>query len=273
MASIWNIFDRNRIAHAVAGQSASTVNTAEVAPEASLPRLRGRICPLQIPLPFGVDESWKPHFLFAGSTAAIRCLTCHVSVLAQHRSPHPPHAHDEEELLLVLDGAVDVVLPNELLAKAEQQQRLRPGQLVYYPAHFRHTLQTVSEHPASYLMFKWSTDRVREPSPLAFAQYDLFDVGTSSDVEGGFHTRGLFEGATACLEKLHCHVSTLTPGAGYDPHVDAHDVAIVVWEGEVETLGQCVRPHGVIFCPAGEPHGIRNPGTTTATYAVFEFHG
>jgi mannose-6-phosphate isomerase-like protein (cupin superfamily) len=273
MANIWNFLKRNRIAHAVAGQSALVVKSAEVAPEASLPRLTNRICPLQIPLPFSDDEPWKPHFLFAGSTATIRRLTCHASVLAQHRSPHPPHAHDEEEVLLVLDGAVDVLLPNEQLAKAEQQQRLRPGHLVYYPAHFRHTLQTVSEHPANYLMFKWHTDRVRERSPLAFDQFDLFDPGASAEIENGFRASVLFEGATAYLEKLHCHVSTLTPGAGYDPHVDAHDVAIVVWEGEVETLGQRLRPHGVIFHPAGEPHGMRNPGTTTATYAVFEFHG
>jgi redox-sensitive bicupin YhaK (pirin superfamily) len=55
--------------------------------------------------------------------------------------------------------------------------------------------------------------------------------------------------------------------------VDAYDVAIIVLEGEVETLGQRVAPHGVIFYAAGEAHGLSNPGTTTARYLVFEFHG
>ena len=41
----------------------------------------------------------------------------------------------------------------------------------------------------------------------------------------------------------------------------------------METLGQRVGPHSVIFCPAGEPHGIRNPGEVVAKYIVFEFHG
>ena len=74
------------------------------------------------------------------------------------------------------------------------------------------------------------------------------------------------------LHKLECHVSTVAPGAGLEPHVDAHDVAIVVLEGEIETRGQRVGPNSVIFYPADESHGIRNSGTVVARYVVFEFH-
>lgn len=63
------------------------------------------------------------------------------------------------------------------------------------------------------------------------------------------------------------------PGAAYAAHVDAYDVAIVVLEGEVETLGQRVGAHGLIFYPAGEAHGMSNPGPALARYLVFEFHG
>jgi hypothetical protein len=72
---------------------------------------------------------------------------------------------------------------------------------------------------------------------------------------------------------LHCHVSTLAPGAGYAPHIDAHDAVIVVLEGEVQALGERARPFDLIFCAAGEPHGMHNPGPATARYVVFEFHG
>ena len=44
------------------------------------------------------------------------------------------------------------------------------------------------------------------------------------------------------------------PGAGYDPHVDANDMVIIVLEGEIETLGERVAPHGVVIYPTGEPH-------------------
>ena len=64
----------------------------------------------------------------------------------------------------------------------------------------------------------------------------------------------------------------MQPGAGYAPHVDCHDVAIVVLSGQIETLGEVVKPHGVIFYAAGQPHGLRNAGEEPAEYLVFEFH-
>ena len=57
------------------------------------------------------------------------------------------------------------------------------------------------------------------------------------------------------------------------PHVDNYDVAIVVLEGEVETLGKRVGPYGAIFYAAGIPHSMSNPGQDAAKYIVFEFQG
>jgi hypothetical protein len=65
----------------------------------------------------------------------------------------------------------------------------------------------------------------------------------------------------------------MLPGAGYEPHVDAYDVAIFVVSGKVETLGQVVEPNSVIFYSAGEPHGMKNVGQEPAKYLVFEMHG
>ncbi|MGB6680380.1 MAG: glycosyltransferase, partial [Candidatus Bathyarchaeia archaeon] len=72
--------------------------------------------------------------------------------------------------------------------------------------------------------------------------------------------------------KLHCHITTMQPGAGYAPHADSYDVAILLLEGTVETLGQRVSSQAVIFYAAGEPHGIKNIGDIPACYLVFEFH-
>src|SRR3972149_5461624 len=109
-------------------------------------------------------------------------------------------------------------------------------------------------------------------SMLTFGHFNMFEAMDDSEIEDGFCPRLVFEGPTVHLRKLHCHSSTLTPGAGYDPHIDAYDVAIVVIEGEVETLGESVGPNSVIFYPGGEPHGMYNPGKTIAKYVVFEFH-
>ena len=68
------------------------------------------------------------------------------------------------------------------------------------------------------------------------------------------------------------HLTTLQPGAGYEAHADPYDVAIILFSGEVETVGERVKPLGVIYYSAGELHGMRNVGTVPATYLVFEFH-
>jgi ectoine hydroxylase-related dioxygenase (phytanoyl-CoA dioxygenase family)/quercetin dioxygenase-like cupin family protein len=236
-------------------------------------QLTSQIYPLRIPLPPDKEKGWKPYPIFGGCTADLRHLSCHASVLTHGQSPHPPHRHKEEELLLLLAGEVDLLLPDEQAPTGDQRKRLRPGQFVYYPARFAHTLQAVSEDPANYMMLKWHTDASETDSPLHFGHFNIFDHTEDSGGEDRLSSRLVFEGPTAYLRKLHCHTSTLTPGSGYEPHIDAYDVAIVVLEGQVETLGERVGPHGVIFYPAGEPHGMRNPGETFARYVVFEFHG
>lgn len=45
----------------------------------------------------------------------------------------------------------------------------------------------------------------------------------------------------------------MQPGAGYDEHIDEHDVAIIVFSGMVETLGQRAGPGESIYYAGGEP--------------------
>ena len=137
--------------------------------------------------------------------------------------------------------------------------RLRPGELAYYPAGCRHTLRTTSASPATYVMFKWRGEP-RERDELARGRFD-------SELPGV-----LLEQPTRYLRKLQGHVTVLEPGGGYEAHADAYDVAIVVLEGELETIGGRPAPHDVIFYRAGEPHGMRNVGSEPARYVVFEFH-
>ena len=235
--------------------------------------MTSKIYPLPIPLPPADNQLWQPHPLFRGSTPNMPDLSCHVSVLHQGHQPHPPHTHKDEELLLLLAGEIDVLLPDAPGLTEDHRMRLQPGQLVYYPAGFPHTLETVSAMPANYLMLKWQAPSTRTEALLSFCHFSVFDALGANAVEDGFCARRLFEGPTACLRKLQCHTSTLTPGAGYDPHIDPYEVAIIVLEGEVETIGERVGPYGVIFYQAGEPHGIFNPGKGIAKYLVFELHG
>jgi uncharacterized cupin superfamily protein len=232
-------------------------------------QLTNEVYQLSLPLKLEEGIDWKPFPIFRGATPNLDDLACHISALAPGHSPHAPHQHPEEELLLLLAGAVDLVLPNA----AEKRIRLRPGEFVYYPAQFLHTIESAGEEPANYLMLKWRDASENVGPQLAFEKFDVFAREAGHQAGVGWRAGRLFEGATAYLTKLHSHVSVLEPGAGYEPHADAHDVAMILFEGEVETLGQRVQPYGVISHSAGQLHGIRNVGAAPAKYLVFEFHG
>ncbi|HEX7251820.1 MAG TPA: phytanoyl-CoA dioxygenase family protein, partial [Thermoanaerobaculia bacterium] len=225
----------------VRGNAPERVNRIVLGPTATgpeiMPPLASRVDEIRLPLPPSENGGWKPYPIFHGSTATLRSLSCHVSVLNPDRVPHPPHRHPEEEVLVVLAGEVELLLPDA----PGFDGRLRPGELVYYPAEFAHTLRTVGKEPAQYLMWKWRDEKRPSPPgpPLSFGRFTL---PVRAEAASGFAARPVFEGPTEYLEKVHCHFSTLTPGAGYEAHIDGHDVAIAVLEGTVETLGRTVSP-------------------------------
>lgn len=239
----------------------------------SMPRLTSRTALLTIPLPPDEGTGWKPYHQYQGATANCASLSCHVSVLVPGHCPHPPHSHQEEEILLMLAGEADLLLPKLATGTPTGQVRLKTGQFTYYPAYFPHTLKAAGSEPANYLMFRWFAAGASPGQRLGFGEFDLNQSPWKAEVPKGLHARLLFEGPTGYLSKLHAHCTTLAPGAGYAPHADRHDVAIIVLEGEIETLGRRLKPHSLVFYAAGEPHGMLNPGAEVARYAVFEFHG
>lgn len=228
---------------------------------------------LQLPLEPDVEKGWKPYFLFRGFTSEMKSLACHASTLIQGHTPHHPHMHKEEEILLLLDGEVDIIISDGVTPHETKRRRLKRGEFVYYPSNFAHTLQTMSEVPANYMMYKWYAHSKENKAALNFGHYKVLKWLSETEGKKGFCTHLLFEGPTVFLKKLHCHITSLSPQAGYEPHVDDYDVSIIVLEGEIETLGKRIGPHSVIYYAAGEPHGMYNPGEVVAKYIVFEFHG
>ena len=259
----------------VSGSDAHGVNRVVAGPaRRGVPALRSCVHAVPLPLEREAARGWKPNPLFRGATPNLRSIGCHVSVLEPGREPHPPHTHAEEEILLVLDGEAMLVLAEHGDARDPALEPIAPGTFSYYPAGFAHTIRNVSESPVTYMMFKWRAEsrRAARPRPaerVCFSRCDS-DLRQRAD---GFATRAVFDGETTLLRRLHAHVSRLEPGGGYAPHADAHDVAIVVLAGSIETGSERLAPNGVAFFAAGQPHGMRNPGEEPAVYLVFEFHG
>lgn len=254
----------------VAGRDAHGVNRVVAGPAAAqrgVPALQRCVHPVPLPLARDRESGWQPHPLFRGSTPNLRSVGCHVSVLEPGHQPHPPHTHAEDEILLVLDGEAMLVLEAGL-------EPIAPGTFSYYPAGFAHSIRNDSPAPVTYLMLKWRAERRRVTAPLEARRVRFLDVDARLRHHGdGFETKTILDGETASLGHLHAHVSTLRPGGGYVPHVDRHDVAIVVLAGTVDAGAERVGTNGVAYFAAGEPHGLRNAGDEPAVYLVFEFHG
>ena len=257
----------------IAGSDDGTVNRLVPPPtplSQGAPMIATAIHHFDLPLASPAKQ-WEPFHAFRGPTRTFADMSCHASVLVPGHSPHPPHAHVEEELLIPLVGEAEIVIATSPDDPAPRVERLAPGAFVYYPAWQHHTIRNAGTDPIAYLMFKWAAAPHGDGPPLETGIHRYGDAVPPAGADA-FWFRPIFEGAAGSLGKLHAHLTVLAPGGGYAPHADAYDVAIVTLDGAIETLGQRVDPMSVVYYAAGEMHGMRNPGSTPARYLVFEFH-
>jgi mannose-6-phosphate isomerase-like protein (cupin superfamily) len=259
----------------VAGRVNRSVNRILPHPHRSpeqLPPLYSCVRAFPWPLPGDPARGWRQHFMFRGSTPVQHQLGCHISVLDAGHSPHPPHAHLDEELLVVLDGEAEILIANAPDDPAPRVERLRPGDFAYYPSFQHHTIRCPGPGAVTYLMFRWCGTPLAE-APALQTRIQRALPAMPELPAGKLKSELLFEGSTGLLHKLHAHWSHVSRGGGYDPHDDEYDVALVLLSGEVRTIGRTVSAPAVIFYPADALHGLRGAGTDTAEYLVFEWHG
>lgn len=88
--------------------------------------------------------------------------------------------------------------------------------------------------------------------------------------------REVLKSRTATLDELEVHITTLNPGAAsHEPHHHPEEELVILKEGAVDCFQNGatnhVGPGGIIFNASEEMHGVRNVGTTPATYYVIQF--
>lgn len=224
--------------------------------------------------PLDTEGPFELYPVFGGPAGALEDMDGHYSVLRAGQRPHRPHVHEEEEVIVPIVGRVKIIRTDDPESDEERVTEIGPGALTYHASRMPHTIEAAGPGASGYMVFKWSGRSVAErPAALESMDLEFASAFDEVDEEGRFQTRVLLEGPTAHLSKLHVHVSTMTPGGGYQAHHDAHDVAVVMLAGEVETLGRKVGADSVVFYPADDSHGMRNTGDETARYLVIEFHG
>jgi quercetin dioxygenase-like cupin family protein len=105
--------------------------------------------------------------------------------------------------------------------------------------------------------------------PSAMFPFDEMTVRTPNNAQ----IRDVLKGKLATGESLEVHQTTLQPGgAPHPPHRHAHSEMWLIREGTVEIMvnGKSYQlgPGSVGFVESNDEHGIKNVGTTAATYFV-----
>ena len=111
--------------------------------------------PLHFPLQLG-SKTHLIHSIFLGATPNLTKLDCHYTVLAEGQTPHPPHVHNDEEIIIPLVGEVDIMRATAADSSETQDERIGLGRLVYHASRLPHTIRAVGPGASSYLVLRWS---------------------------------------------------------------------------------------------------------------------
>jgi len=89
--------------------------------------------------------------------------------------------------------------------------------------------------------------------------------------------RNVFDAPTATLDRFECHITTINPGeSSHAPHKHPEEELMILKEGTLESVQNGttnrVEAGGMIFEASNEIHGVRNIGSTRATYFVFKWY-
>lgn len=95
---------------------------------------------------------------FQAPTATLDELECHVTTLNPGESPHPPHQHRDEELIIVRDGMIESLLNGET-------RRVGPGSVIFQASNQVHGIRNVEQSPATYYVIKWNSPGMLKDKP------------------------------------------------------------------------------------------------------------
>ena len=87
--------------------------------------------------------------VFAAPTATLDELEYHTTMLKPGASPHPPHTHQNEELLIVKEGAVEAYVNGEW-------KPAPTGSLIFFASNVPHTVRNTGTVPARYHVVNWA---------------------------------------------------------------------------------------------------------------------
>jgi XRE family transcriptional regulator, regulator of sulfur utilization len=85
-----------------------------------------------------------------GAVRRVVQLEIHITTLNKGESPHAPHQHPAEELIIVKEGTVESLVNGET-------RRVGPGSIIFQASNQMHSIRNVGDAPATYHVIQWQS--------------------------------------------------------------------------------------------------------------------
>lgn len=209
-------------------------------------------------------------------TATLVRFESHITTLNQGKMSHAPHRHPQEEFIILKEGMLDVSINGQV-------QRAEVGSILFFASNDLHNVTNVGDQPATYLVFNFrtgATPATAAPSAAATAAsgklasriFHWDELEAKPTAKGA--RREIVNAPTTSCVSLEGHLTTLRAGEmPHAAHTHPDEELVVVKEGlmEVTINGVTQRggPGSIFFYASMDLHGMKNVGSTEATYYVF----
>lgn len=101
-------------------------------------------------IPVKPTEVGSVRSFFKARTATLDELEMHVTTLEPGKSPHPPHRHPNEELIIIRQGTLETLSNGEW-------KRVGPGSVIFNASNQLHGLRNVGTDEAIYHVINWKS--------------------------------------------------------------------------------------------------------------------
>jgi quercetin dioxygenase-like cupin family protein len=95
---------------------------------------------------------------FSARTATLEALEVHATTLEAGRSPHPPHRHPNEEMLIVQKGTLEALYHGAW-------RRVGAGSVIFNASNQLHGVRNPGPEEAVYHVINWKTAATPAPLP------------------------------------------------------------------------------------------------------------
>jgi hypothetical protein len=212
-----------------------------------------------IPSPAEPMAPWESFVLFQGPTGCSPSFRVHTSSLAAGQVAHPLHSHEQEEVMVILEGSVDLGMG--VGGQPLEVPGLGAGSLVFQSSGIAHTFRGAGPGRARYVVFRWVGGARRAAASLPFFIQRGLPAG------GRLRGRPLVQVAPRHLDQLEVRFQALAPGAGLDQ--GPGDLALVLLAGSLACHGRALEAPAVAYLPSGCPREVRNAAAAPAAcYAI-----